>query len=53
MISVKLKLFSEQRYDNEINLRAHDSMSFAPDGFVWSERSSQLSRGIFISNDSR
>ena len=39
MISVKLKLFSEHCYDNEVNLRAHGSMSFAPDRFVWSERS--------------
>ena len=38
MISVTLKLFSEHCYDNEVNLRDHGSMSFAPDRFVWSKR---------------
>ena len=39
MISVKLKLFSEHCYDNEVKIRARGSMPFAPDRLVWSERS--------------
>ena len=49
MISVKLKLFSEHCYDNEVNLRAHSSMSFAPDRFVWSERSKVDNQEAFSS----
>ena len=54
MISVKLKLFSEHSYDNEVSLRAHGSMSFAPDRFVWSAKSKlNYQEAFFISSDSR